>query len=130
MQILIDHNIEGFAPLLLGVLAKEGWVELLQLRFLYFSETVLQANSDDTTVWRYAQSEGAILLTSNRNRQDNTSLQATIERENHPSALPVITLSQPERLWIPAYRLQAALKIAEIVIYLDHYRGTGRLFVP
>jgi hypothetical protein len=30
MQILIDHNIEGFAPLLLGVLAKEGWVELLQ----------------------------------------------------------------------------------------------------
>ena len=29
MQILIDHNIEGFAPLLLGVLAKEGWVELL-----------------------------------------------------------------------------------------------------
>ena len=130
MQILIDHNIEGFAPLLLGVLAKEGWVELLQLRFLYFSETALQANSDDTTVWRYAQSEGAILLTSNRNRQDNTSLQATIERENHPSALPVITLSQPERLWIPAYRLQAALKIAEIVIYLDHYRGTGRLFVP
>ena len=32
MQILIDHNIEGFAPLLLGVLAKEGWVELLQLQ--------------------------------------------------------------------------------------------------
>jgi hypothetical protein len=31
---------------------------------------------------------------------------------------------------MPAYRLQAALKIAEIVIYLDHYRGTGRLFVP
>jgi hypothetical protein len=130
MQILIDHNIEGFAPLLLGVLAKESWVELLQLRFLYFSETALQANSDDTTVWRHAQSEGAILLTSNRNRQDNTSLQATIERENHPLALPVITLSQPERLWILVYRLQAALKIAEIVIYLDHYRGTGRLFIP
>lgn len=130
MQILIDHNIEGFAPLLLGVLAKEGWAELLQLQFIYFSETTLQANSDDTTVWRYAQSEGAVLLTSNRNRQDNTSLQATIERENHPSALPVITLSHPERLWIPAYRLQVALKMAEIVIYLDYYRGTGRLFVP
>jgi hypothetical protein len=40
MQILIDHNIEGFAPLLLGVLAKEGWVELLQIQFLYFSEAV------------------------------------------------------------------------------------------
>jgi len=130
MQILIDHNIEGFAPLLLGVLAKEGWVELLQLTFVYFSETALPVDSDDITVWRYAQSAGALLLTSNRNRQDDTSLQATIERENHPVALPVITLSHPEHLWVPAYRQQVALKIAEIIIYLEHYRGTGRLYVP
>jgi hypothetical protein len=130
MQILIDHNIEGFAPLLLGVLAKEGWVELLQLQFVYFSETTLPVDSDDTAVWRYVQSVGALLLTSNRNRQNDTSLQATIERENHPAALPVLTLSHPEYLWVPAYRLQVALKIAEIIIYLDHYRGTGRLYVP
>jgi hypothetical protein len=116
---LIDHNIEGFAPLLLGVLAKEGR-----------SETTLPANSDDATVWRYAKNEGMILLTSNRNRHDDTSLQATIEREDHPSALPVITLSHPEHLWVSAYRLQVALKIAEIIISLDYYRGTGRLFVP
>jgi hypothetical protein len=130
MKILIDHNIEGFAPLLLGVLAKEGWAELLQLRCIYFSDTALPVNSDDTTVWRYAQSEEALLLTSNRNRQGSTSLQAAIDRENHPSALPVITLSHPERLWIPAYRLQVALKVAEIILSLDSYRGTGRLFVP
>jgi hypothetical protein len=130
MQILIDHNIEGYAPLLLGVLAKEDWVEPLQLRFIYFSEIALPPYSDDTTVWRYAQSAGMILLTSNRNRQDDTSLQATIERENHPSALPVITLSDPRHLWVPAYRLQVALKLVEIILYLDHYRGTGRLFVP
>ena len=68
MQILIDYNIEGFAPLLLGVLAREGWAELLQLTFVYFSETALQVDSDDTTVWRYAQSTEALLLTSNRNR--------------------------------------------------------------
>jgi hypothetical protein len=92
MQILIDHNIEGFAPLLLGVLAKEGWVELLQLQFLYLPETTLHVDSDDTTVWRYVQSAGALLLTSNRNRQNDTSLQATIERENHPTALPVISM--------------------------------------
>jgi len=90
----------------------------------------LPVDSDDTTVWRYVQSAGALLLTSNRNRQNDTSLQATIERENHPTALPVLTLSQPEHLWVPAYRLQVALKIAEIIIYLDHYRGTGRLYVP
>ena len=130
MQILIDHNIKGFAPLLLGVLAKEGWLELLQLQFLYFSETPLPVDSDDTTVWRYVQSAGALLLTGNRNRQNDTSLQATIERENHPDALPVLTLSHPEHLWVPAYRLQVALKMAEIIIYLDHYRGTGRLYVP
>jgi len=51
MQILIDHNIEGLAPLLPGVLAKEGRVELLQLQFLYFSETTLPVDSDDTAVW-------------------------------------------------------------------------------
>lgn len=130
MQLLIDHNIEGFAPLLLGVLAREGWAELLQLTFVYFSDTALQVDSDDTTVWRYAQSIGALLLTGNRNRQDDTSLQATIERENHPAALPVITLSRPEHLWVPTYRLQVALKIAETIIYLDHHRGTGRLYVP
>jgi hypothetical protein len=130
MQLLIDHNLEGFAPLLLGIWAKDGWTELLPLRCIYFSETALPPDSDDTTVWRYAQSAGAILLTSNRNRHGDTSLQATIERENHPAALPVITLSHPERLWVPAYRLQVALKIVEIILYLDHYRGTGRLFVP
>jgi len=130
MQLFIDHNIEGFAPLLLGIWAKDAWTELLPLHCIYFSETALPADSDDTTVWRYAQSEGAILLTSNRNCHGDTSLQATIERENHPSALPVITLSHPERLWVPAYRLQVALKIVEIILYLDNYRGTGRLFVP
>jgi hypothetical protein len=130
MQMLIDHNIEGFASLLFGVLAKEGWVELLQLRFLYFSETSLPLDSDDATVWHYAQREGALLLTSNRNRADETSLQATIERYNHPGALPVITLSHPERFWSPAYRLRVALKIVEIILYLETYRGTGRLFVP
>jgi hypothetical protein len=130
MQLLIDHNIEGFASLLFGVLAKEGWVELLQLRCLYFSDAVLPLDSDDATVWQYAQREGALLLTSNRNRADETSLQATIERYNHPGALPVITLSHPERLWSPAYRVRVALKIVEIILYLDSYRGTGRLFVP
>jgi hypothetical protein len=95
-----------------------------------FSDTPLPVDSDDTTLWRYVQSAGALLLTSNRNRQNDTSLQATIEQENHPTALPVITLSHPEHLWVPAYRLQVALKIAEIIIYLDHYRGTGRLYVP
>jgi hypothetical protein len=130
MQMLIDHNIEGFASLLFGVLAKEGWVELLQLRFVYFSDTFLPLDSDDATVWQYAQREGAILLTSNRNRADDTSLQATIERDNHPGALPVLTLSHPERLWSPAYRVRVALKIVEILLYLETYRGTGRLFVP
>ena len=72
----------------------------------------------------------AKIESSSRNCQDDTSLQATIERENHPAALPVITLSHPEHLWVPAYRLQVALKIAEIIIYLEHYRGTGRLYVP
>ena len=67
MQILIDVNLEGDAELLFAVLVKEGWAELLDLAFVYFPEAALPADSDDTTVWRYAQTNGMLLLTNNRN---------------------------------------------------------------
>lgn len=130
MKILVDHNLKGHAALLFATLKEDGWVELLDLSFVYFPETPLDESSDDTTVWRYAQAQHALLLTDNRNRRGEDSLQATIERENHPQALPVLTVGSKERLNDPEYRSQVALGIADVIIYLDNFRGTSRVFLP
>ena len=130
MQILIDVNLEGDAELLFAVLVKEGWAELLDLAFVYFPEAALPADSDDTTVWRYAQTNGMLLLTNNRNDEDETSLTATIRRENAAASLPVLTVANLLRLKEFAYRRAVAERIAEILFYLEDYLGTGRLFIP
>ena len=130
MQILIDVNLEGDAELLFAVLVKEGWAELLDLAFVYFPEAALPADSDDTTVWRYAQTNGMLLLTNNRNDEDETSLTATIRRENAAASLPVLTVANLSRLKEFAYRRAVAERIAEILFYLEDYLGTGRLFIP
>lgn len=130
MQILIDVNIQGDAELLFAVLVKEGWAELLELEFVYFTEASLPADSDDTTVWRFAQANGMLLLTNNRNAENETSLTTTIRRENTEASLPVLTVANPSRLKESAYRRAVAERIAEILFYLEDYLGTGRLFIP
>lgn len=130
MQIRIDHNIKGDAELLFALLVKDGWADLLELQFVDFSETPLQVTSDDTTIWRYPQTHGMLLLTYNRNDEDETSLSATIRRANTPVALPVMTVANPLRLKELGYRRAVAERMAEILVYLENYLGAGRLFIP
>jgi hypothetical protein len=87
-------------------------------------------NSTDQEIWRYVQHEHFLLLTNNRNREDETSFQATIERENRRDSLPVITVSDKDQLVFPVYRQQAVHKLATIVIYLENYLGVGRVYIP
>jgi len=70
------------------------------------------------------------LITNNRNDEDETSLAATIERENTPNSLPVITVSRVNRLRIADYRQRAVYKLVEIIIYPEKHLGTGRLYIP
>lgn len=130
MQILIDHNLRGDAELLFGAMVKEGWAALLDLEFVYFEETPLTPDSDDTTIWRLAQERGMILLTNNRNDDDETSLTATIRRENTSASLPVLTIASPLRLKEFEYRRSVARRLAEILFYLENHLGTGRLYLP
>lgn len=69
MQILIDYNFEGDAQLLFATLVRNGWVDLLNLEFVYLREASLSPESDDTTLWRFVQVQGMILLTYNRNNR-------------------------------------------------------------
>ena len=66
---------------------KAGW-RFPPLRLVTFVQVGLPVNSSDRTVWRFAQAQGMILLTHNRNMKDENSLEQTIREEKTPTALP------------------------------------------
>jgi hypothetical protein len=128
--ILADHNLEGQAILLLGTLVKQGWVELLELQLLTFFEARLPIDSDDRTVWRFVQENQMLLLTGNRSMKGTNSLEEVIRRENRANAIPVITVADVDRLDERNYREKCASRLIEIILDLDIYYGSGRLFIP
>lgn len=130
IAVLADHNIEGQAALLWSALATEGWLDLVSLRLVYFTQVNLALDSSDRDVWHFAQAQRMLLLTGNRNMDGDDSLAQAIQEANQPTSLPVITISRAERMVETIYRLQCATRLAEIVLYLDDYLGTGRLYIP
>jgi hypothetical protein len=122
--------MKGLAPLLFEVLNKDGWAELLSIEFIYFADLELAVDSKDDTIWRLAQSRGMVLLTDNRNDDDETSLTAVMRQENTLTSLPVVTVGNSKRLVNAEYRQMAANRLAEILFYLEDYFGAGRLFIP
>jgi predicted nuclease of predicted toxin-antitoxin system len=130
ITVLADHNIEGQASVLWGVLGAAGWLQLIQVRFVRFADVGLPHNTTDRAVWRFAQEHNMILLTANRKMRSKDSLQRTLQEENHPTALPVITISRVERIIEPEYRERCAVRLLEIVSSVEHFRGVGRIFIP
>lgn len=45
MNILVDHNLEGYTVLIAGVLANGGWLDLISIRFVTFAEVGLASSS-------------------------------------------------------------------------------------
>jgi len=128
--ILIDHNLSGTAPLLFGTLQSLGWVELLELEFVSFADAGLDVDTSDRVIWHFAQTHKMLLLTGNRNRTGADSLEQTIEEDNFPRSLPVLTVSRQNGLQQSAYRRRCAARLIEIVVDLEIYRGVGRLYIP
>jgi hypothetical protein len=128
--ILLDHDVEGHAKYLQAGLRETGWDRDVTVTFVRLYDLGLSNDSSDQDIWRFAQRHRLLLITSNRNQENETSLQATIERENTPEALPVLMLSQANRLLLPDYRQQAVHKLVEIIIYLENYLGIGRIYIP
>lgn len=130
MRILVDHDIEGFGVILSGTLLVEGWLELIDISLVWFADVGLPANSDDRTVWRFAQHNGMILLTNNRNMKGNNSLEQTLREENDLHSLPVLTIGRVDRLDDKLYREQCVARIVEVVLNLENYLGSARIFIP
>ena len=128
--ILIDHNIAGQARLLRDVLVEMGWLDLLSLRMLTLAEAGLPVNSSDVPIWRFAQQHGMLILTDNRRMAGNNSLEETIRTENTATSMPVITVGNRQRLQKRAYREACASRLVEIILDLDQFLGTGRVYIP
>lgn len=130
ITIFSDHDIEGKDFLLWGTLAATGWLEMLPLRLVRFRDVGLPSDSTDRSVWRFAQSNGMILLTNNRNMEGTDSLEQTIRDENTSTSLPVLTIGDFDRITDRVYRENCAARLIEIIVYLDDYLGVGRMFIP
>lgn len=130
VSILLDHNLDGHLVFLEAGMKETGWDQIVTLVFKRLRDVGLPYDAPDHEIWRFVQEHRLILLTHNRNSDDETSLQATIQRENTPQSLPVLTISNKDDLALSDYRQRAIHKLVEYAVDLDKYLGSGRMYVP
>jgi hypothetical protein len=131
MIFLIDHNLKGHSLVFFGTIASQGWLDIVPIQFVTFTDVDLSIDSDDRTVWRLAQENQMILLTANRSMKGKDSLEQVMREENTSESLPVITISNADRLLNDSeYRGRCVESLVEIVLDIDTYRGARRIFIP
>jgi hypothetical protein len=128
--VLLDNDLNGRWELFDGSLKHSGWSDLNLFDFITFNEIGLAEDAKDREVWQRAQELGMILLTGNRNQDDDTSLEQTIREKNTYLSLPVITVSDPKRLSNPTYRESCVDRLVEIIFDIENFLGCGRLCIP
>lgn len=58
------------------------------------------------------------------------SLVQTLREENSLTSLPVLTIGSLDRLDEREYRARCVSRLVEILVDLDNYLGTARIFIP
>ena len=129
-RILLDHDIEGYVVFFKAGLQETGWDQYVTIEFLRLRDLGLSDKQSDQDIWRRVQKDRLLLITNNRNREGETSLQATIENESRADSLPVLTISSVEKLVQADYRQQVVNRLAEVILYLERYLGVSRIFIP
>ncbi|MBW4682042.1 MAG: DUF5615 family PIN-like protein [Microcoleus vaginatus WJT46-NPBG5] len=131
MIFLIDHNLKGHALIFLGAIASQGWLDIVPIQFVTFAQMKLPIDSDDRRVWQLAQENQMILLTANRSMKDKDSLEQVMREENTPTSLPVLTIGNADRLLNESeYRERCVERLIQIVLDIDDYRASRRIFIP
>ena len=97
MTLLVDYNLDGYAIIFLGILAKGTWLEFISVQFVTFREVGLAMESSDRVVWRYAQEHQMMILTANRNMKGEDSLEQVMREENNENSFPVLKISNLDR---------------------------------
>jgi len=104
--IMADHDCEGQLQVLLRLLTSAEWHALwmeLAVRVESFASLDVPPNTPDADLWQLCQTEQVMLITGNRNEEGPASLEATIQAFNTPTSLPVLTISEPQRLLSAAF---------------------------
>jgi hypothetical protein len=134
--LLADVNLQGHLPYLERLLQQLGLLELiteLGLVLATFSDVGLDRGLDDRTLWNYCQASGWVLLTDNRNRENEDSLEATLQDSWRDGLLPVLTLANKGKFENSAvYAARVAEDIADVLVsvFHDEVRDRPRIFVP
>jgi len=130
IKVLLDNDVTGFQQLLAGAVESIGWSEYELIEFITLQNVGLDRTTGDREIWRLCQLDSLLLLTANRNQGDADSLEQTITEENTPESLPVLTISDQQRLHNTAYREACVERLLTIVLELRNHLGTGRLYIP
>jgi hypothetical protein len=130
ITVLLDNDITGHRELFIGTVSSTGWEEYHLIEFITLTDTGLPENSTDRSIWRHCQSQGYLLLTGNRNQEDPDSLEQTIQEENTSDSLPVITISDPQRIVEADYRDRCIHSLVDIILNLNNYLGSARQYIP
>ncbi len=132
--ILADINVGAQVRVLLAIWTSDIWRDLwndLGLSMVSFPTLGLSYNASDAVIWATCQREGLVLISGNRNDDGPDSLEATIRNENQPDSLPVVTISDTNRvLQDRLYAEKVAERLLEKLIAIDDFRGAGRIYVP
>lgn len=130
--VLSDHNCEGQARAIFRSLDMGGYLKLIPIELRLFVDVALSVSAEDAAVWQYCQDNGFVLLTGNRKTSDGArSLERTIRRLSTSESLPVLTISSLRRvLTDPTYCQDCALRLAEVILNIETYRGVHRLYLP
>jgi hypothetical protein len=134
LTLMADHDVEGQMQVLLRLLTSAEWHALwteLAVRVESFASLGMPTHTSDVILWELCQTQHIILITGNRNENSPASLEATIHTSNTPSSLPVLTISEPQRvLSSRAYAHWVVERLVEYLIDIENLRGTGRLYLP
>lgn len=125
---------EGQIQVLLRLLTSTEWSAIwsdLAVRVESFASLGVPTDISDADLWQLCQTQQIMLITGNRNEEGPTFLEATIQASNMPPRLPVLTISEPQRLLSSrAYAHRVVERLIEYLIDVENLRGTGRLYLP
>jgi hypothetical protein len=132
--LVADADSVGHVRAIIAACLAPGWRgfwEDLAIPVLTFDDLGLKLAAPDAEVWAACQARGLVLITGNRNAAGLDSLEQTIRTRGTLTSLPVLTLTDRDRLLRDrAYAERAAARLIEILMGIEGARGTGRLYLP
>ena len=131
---MADNDVGGQLRVLVQLCEAEPWDGIwheLECELQTFDDVGLAPDASDAEVWRTCQQYDIVLITGNRNAEGRQSLEATIRAENEQLHLPVLTLADQDRFVRDrSYAELAVERMLEILLDINSFRGTGRLYFP